>query len=137
MSPAPGGKVAVSLIVPVVLLLGATYGEGILLAQRRAGGMGAEEMAQVQPPKQFHGRLPAYYGKVVNERQREQIYAIQRHYFVQIEDLKAKLEAVTKKRDAEVSAVLSPQQQAEIEGFEAVAKAKRDAKKKMGKGAKQ
>ena len=92
--------------------------------------MRAEEMDLFQQPKQFRGRLPAYYGTVVDDRQRQQIYGIQKHYFAQIEDLKAQLEALTKKRDAEVSAVLSPQQQAEVKRLQAAAKAKRDAKKK-------
>ena len=133
LSPVPTGRVAASLIVTVVLVLGATYGQGQPPAQRQAGGMRAEEMVQVQQPKQFRGRVPAYYGTVVDDRQRQQIYAIQRCYFAQIEDLKAKLEALTKKRDAEVAAVLSPRQQAEVKRLEAVAKAKRDAKKKKRK----
>jgi hypothetical protein len=97
--------------------------------------MPAEQMAPVQQPKQFRGRVPAYYSTVVDDRQREQIYAIQRRYFAPIEDLKAQLEALTEKRDAEVAAVLSPQQQAEVMRLQAEAKAKRRAKKKMGKAA--
>ena len=130
LSPVSPGRVAASLIVAVVLVLVATYGQGQPPAQRQAGGMRAEEMDLFQQPKQFRGRLPAYYGTVVDDRQRQQIYGIQKHYFAQIEDLKAQLEALTKKRDAEVSAVLSPQQQAEVKRLQAAAKAKRDAKKK-------
>ena len=133
LSPVPTARVAVSLIVTVVLVLGATYGQGQPPAQQQAGRMRAEEMAQVQQPKKFRGRVPAYYGTVVDDRQRQQIYSIQRRYFHQIEPLKVKLEALTKKRDAEVAAVLSPRQQAEVKRLEAVAKAKRDAKKKKRK----
>jgi hypothetical protein len=135
LSPVPRGRVAASLIVAVALVLGATYGQGQPPGQRQAGGMPAEQMAPVQQPKQFRGRVPAYYSTVVDDRQREQIYAIQRRYFAPIEDLKAQLEALTEKRDAEVAAVLSPQQQAEVMRLQAEAKAKRRAKKKMGKAA--
>ena len=135
LSPVPTGRVAASLIVAVVLVLGATYGQGQPPAQRQAGGRPAEEMAQIQQPKQFRGRLPSYYGEVVDERQRQQIYTIQRRYFAQIENLKAQLEAVTEQRDAEVTAVLSLQQQAEVQRLQAEAKAKRDVKKKTAKAA--
>ncbi len=112
------------MVVVVVLVLGVTYGQG-------------QAPDQVEQAKEFRGRLPAYFSSVVDDRQRQQIYAIQRHYFGQIEDLKAQLEALTDKRDAEVYAVLSLQQRAEVECLEAAAKAKRNAKKKIGKAAAQ
>jgi hypothetical protein len=134
-SSVPIERIAASLIVVVVLVFGATYGQGQPPAQLRAGGKRAEEAAQVEQPKQFRGRLPDYYGEVVDERQREQIYAIQRQYFLTIEGLKAQLDAVIGKRDTEVAAVLSPQQLAEVKRLEAEARAKRAAKKKMEKAA--
>ena len=133
LSSVPTGRVAASLIVAVVLVLGATYGQGQPPAQRQAGGIRAGQKAQVQQPKEFRGRLPNYYSTIVDDRQRQQIYAVQKRYFIQIEDLKAQLEMLTKKRDAEVASVLSPQQQAEVKRLEAMAKAKRDAKKRMPK----
>ena len=110
------------MVVVVVLVLGVTYGQG-------------QAPAQVEQAKEFRGRLPAYFSSVVDDRQRQQIYAIQRHYFGQIENLKAQLEALTEKRDGEVYAVLSLQQRAEVECLAETAKAKRDAKKGKGKAA--
>ena len=131
-SPGTAGSVAALLIVAVVLLLGARYGQG----QSSAAQIPAEQTVQVQKPKKFQGRLPSYYGTVVNEAQRQAIYTIQKRYFTRIEELKAELESLTKKRNDEVASVLSPQQQVEIDDLKATAKAKRDAKKKTATPAK-
>lgn len=130
-SPWPIGRVAALLSVAAALVWGATYGQGQPPVQRLAGQMRAGGMAEVQERKQFRGRLPSYYGTVVNERQRERIYAIQRHYYGQIEDLKAQLEAVTQKRDADVADVLTAQQRAEVERLQVQAKARRAVRKKV------
>lgn len=76
------------------------------------------------------GRLPAYYRKVVDREQREDIYAVQREYAARIDDLKAKLAALVKERDAKIAAVLTPQQQDKVRQLREEAKAKRAAKKK-------
>ena len=133
--PVPAGKVSTLLIIAAVFVLGVTYGQGQPPAEQRPDRIRAPEQAPIMNPKGFRGRLPSYYGKVVDERQRQHIYAIQRRYFVQIEDLKAQLALVTEKRDAEVALVLSPQQHQEVQRLKAEAKAKRDAKKKRAGGA--
>ncbi len=79
--------------------------------------------------KEFRGRLPMYYGQVVDDKQRQAVYAIQKEYFAEINELKAKLEALVKQRDVKVAAVLTPEQTAKVEQAKAAAKAKRDAKK--------
>jgi len=56
-----------------------------------------------------------YYAKVVDEKQRQKIYDIQRKYHPQIADLQKQLEKLVAQRDAEIEAVLTPQQKAEIE----------------------
>jgi Spy/CpxP family protein refolding chaperone len=66
-----------------------------------------------------------YYGKVVTEEQRQKIYDIQRKYFPQIRALQKQLEALIAKRDAEIEAVLTPQQKAEIERLRKEAAARR------------
>jgi Spy/CpxP family protein refolding chaperone len=73
----------------------------------------------------FRPRLPMYYGKVVTEEQRQKIYDIQRKYFPQIRALQKQLEALIAKRDAEIEAVLTPQQKAEIERLRKEAAARR------------
>ena len=56
-----------------------------------------------------------YYAKVVDEKQRQKIYDIQRKYHPQIAELQRQLEKLIAQRDSEIEAVLTPQQKAEIE----------------------
>ena len=65
--------------------------------------------------KEARGRLPAYYSDVVTGKQREEIYGIQKEYLSEIERLKAELRTVVKERDERVRAVLSAEQQAEVD----------------------
>ncbi len=102
-----------------------------------SAGSSAEAPAETPVPeeakpkkREFRGRLPAYYGRVVDEKQREKIYAIQREYAPKIEDLKAQLAALTAERDEKVDAVLTPEQLETVEKLKAEAKAKRAAPKK-------
>ena len=71
-------------------------------------------------------RLPSYYGSVVNEKQREEIYAIQEEYQPKIEALQNQLSAMKKERDEKISAVLTAEQKKQVE--EAAAKAKHKPK---------
>lgn len=75
------------------------------------------------PP--FRPRLPAYYGRVVDEKQRQKIYDIQRKYHPQIAELQRQLEKLIAQRDAEIEAVLTPQQKAEIQKMREEAAARR------------
>lgn len=77
----------------------------------------------------FRGRLPAYYNRVVDKKQREEIYAIQREYAPKIEALEAQLAALRAERDTKVEAVLTPDQLNTVEKLAAEAKAKRDKAK--------
>lgn len=71
------------------------------------------------------GRLPAYYNKVIDGQQREKIYAIQQQYEPKITALKAELQALQDKADAEVDAVLTPEQREIIKKLADEAKQKR------------
>ena len=70
-------------------------------------------------------RLPQFYGKVVDQPQRKQIYAIQESYESEIQKLEQQLQALKDKRDAEIRAILRPEQLKEIEQLAADAKANR------------
>ena len=70
-------------------------------------------------------RLPAYYAKVVDDTQRDKIYAIQKAHAAKIESLQAELKAAMEKRDAEIEAVLTPKQLQQVKAMAAEAKAKR------------
>jgi hypothetical protein len=69
-----------------------------------------------QEPKDssFRGRLPAYYGEIVTEEQRQKIYAVQGKYEKSISALEDQLEAIKKKRDAEIFDVLNEEQKKKL-----------------------
>lgn len=73
-----------------------------------------------QPPAQTQratprNRLPMFYSRVVTAEQREQIYAIQQKFQKQIDELTEQLRAVQAQRDEEIRAVLTPEQQKQID----------------------
>jgi hypothetical protein len=76
--------------------------------------------------KEFRGRLPAYFSKVVDETQRKKIYAIQLEYAPKIDALKAQLESLMAERDEKVASVLTQEQRETIEQLKAEAEAKRN-----------
>lgn len=75
--------------------------------------------------KKFRGRLPAYFSSVVSEKQRRQIYEVQKEYFERIEALKAQLATLIQEQDEKIDAVLSEEQRQQVETLRANAKAKR------------
>ncbi|MHC4177839.1 MAG: hypothetical protein ACYSWU_10045, partial [Planctomycetota bacterium] len=75
----------------------------------------AAKPAAAKKAKKFRGRLPNYYGQVVDQKQRATIYKIQAEYAPKIAELKAQLEALTKQRDEKVAAVLTPEQRKKVE----------------------
>jgi Spy/CpxP family protein refolding chaperone len=92
------------------------------------------DAAKVQPREakgaDLKGRLPTYYAQIVTEDQRQRIYQIQASYDPKIDALKAELDALVAKRDAEIRDVLSPAQQRRLDARIAEAQAKREAKAK-------
>jgi len=103
-------------------------------AAQAQGNPQAGQPAATQPPSAaaekesvppFRPRLPAYYGRVVDEKQRQKIYDIQRKYHAQIAELQRQLEKLIAQRDAEIEAVLTPEQKAEIQKMREGAAARR------------
>ena len=80
--------------------------------------------------------MPAYYGKVVDKKQRQTIYKIQEEYAPKIAALKAQLAAIVKERNDQIAAVLTPEQQKKVDDLKAAAKAKRQKKESAKKRAK-
>ena len=109
-----------SLAIVLACLVGPTTGQE---------KQGAVEPAAAKKAKKFRGRLPNYYRQVVDQEQRAEIYKIQAQYAPKIADLRKQLEALTKQRDREVAAVLTPLQRKKIEALRAAATAKRSQKK--------
>jgi TolA-binding protein len=81
-------------------------------------------------PAKPKGRLPAYYGDVVSEKQRSEIYSIQSKYADQIKKLQDEIKALSDKRDTEIEGVLTAEQKAKVATLKAEA-----AKKKTDKAA--
>jgi hypothetical protein len=100
--------VMLSLIVPVVA------------AQALADGDAPADAS----PKALKGRLPAHYAKVVDDGQRQKIYAIQAEYAAKIQEVEQQLKALIDQRDAAIKAVLRPDQLKRIEELTVESKAK-------------
>jgi hypothetical protein len=99
-------------------------------------GMSVQQKACAQDAKKSAGksaakaaeprhRLPPYYAKVVDDAQKEKIYAIQDKHAARIDALEAELKAAREKRDTEIEGVLTSKQKADIKALAAAAKAKR------------
>ena len=85
---------------------------------------------QAKEAKKLRGRLPAYYGKVVSDKQRQEIYKIQAKFNEQIMKLKEQLAELVTKRDTEVEQVLSDEQRAEIAKLKEARRSRRSSSEK-------
>ena len=83
---------------------------------------------KAETPKKPRGRLPAYYGRVVDAQQRERIYEIQARFNEQIEKLKEQLEELVEQRDSEVEEVLTDEQRDEVDALKRARRARRTGK---------
>jgi hypothetical protein len=84
-----------------------------------------ETTAKKTDVKKPRGRLPAHYGQVVSEKQRETIYGIQAEYAAKIEVLETQLKTLKAERDKRMAAVLTAEQQKKVEDATAKARTKR------------
>jgi len=104
-----------------------------ILASSAIGSVAIGQETTADPPaaaqKKFRGRLPNYYRHVVDQKQREAIYAIQEEYAAKIAALQAQLDAMVEERDGKVAGVLTAEQAQKVKQLADEAKAKRDAKK--------
>jgi len=65
--------------------------------------------------KQTQQRLPSYYSSVVTQKQRDDIYAIQRQYQPLIQMLSVRLEALREEMNKRIRDVLSEEQQEKVD----------------------
>jgi hypothetical protein len=72
-------------------------------------------------------RMPALYGKVVDDEQRTKILAIQKKYAPKIEQKRAELQALLDERETAFQELLTPAQKRQLEELRAEARAKREA----------
>lgn len=110
-----------SMLGALALLLAFAWSQpAIVRAADNAAGANAAPAAK--ETNKAKGRLPSYYSKVVDGQQREKIYAIQKTYGPQIAQLQAQLKELTQKRDAEVNALLTPEQRERFAALRAEAR---------------
>jgi len=107
------------LLALAVLLASPSFGQ-----QDRA----VDSAKKASTTKKVRGRLPAHFSALVSQKQREAIYKIQAEYAVQLNKLRAQLDALAADRDREVDAVLHAEQLAEVIKKRADAKKKRAAR---------
>ncbi len=87
--------------------------------------------SEVKARKKLRGRLPAYFGKVVSDKQRKEIYEIQSKYNEQIGKLKEQLVSLTSTRNSEVEKVLTDEQRAEIAKLKEARRSRRGSSSKQ------
>ena len=136
------------LVIVVVVGSGLAAGQDPASAKQPSAKQPAAESPAEKPVPEksgvpvikrvFRPRLPNYYGRVVSEKQRKEVYEIQKAYFPKIEALEAQLAALIAERDEKVAGVLTPEQLEQVEKIRAEAKAKRTppnaGKKEAGAG---
>jgi hypothetical protein len=119
-----GSLCAVAVLFSLVLVGGSPF------AQERADAPKADAPKDEAPARtraQQRGRLPNFYRAVVTPDQRSSIYAVPTKYEKQIEELELQIDALEAKRDAEIEAVLTPEQREKVKSLEAEAKKRREA----------
>ncbi len=77
-------------------------------------------------------RLPAYYAKIVTPEQRDAIYKIDEEYMPRIKDLQKQLEDLRAEEGAKIRAVLTPEQQKQLDQVVAEHKAAKSGKPTTG-----
>ena len=87
---------------------------GLSTATAQDAAKKPEAKKETKERKKPRGRLPNYYGEVVNEEQRTKIYEIQATYREKMEELRKQLAALKKEQDEKVNAVLTPEQRSTL-----------------------
>lgn len=113
-----------------------SVGTGIVLCSMIVGGLLAQDAANsagavaAKAKKAAAGRLPNHYARLdLSDKQREQVYAVQAKYKVQIEELESQLELQKGKRDAEIEGVLTSDQRRKLKSLIEEARKKAEARK--------
>jgi len=105
------GRLAARTGLTSLLLLSAVWTHSAPAADDKGSAPKAEV---AKTGKKLSGRLPAHYGKVVDERQRQEIYKIQEEFRPKISKARETLDALVEEQKAKISAVLTPEQQKRV-----------------------
>lgn len=119
-------------VAGIALALGSQISIEPTIGQEKAAEK--EKAAPAKVAKKPRGRLPAYYGQVgISSKQRQEIYDVQAMYVKQIADLQKQIDALEKKRDGEVAAVLTPEQKKKVDDLVAAAKKRSEERRSKNK----
>jgi cell division protein ZapA (FtsZ GTPase activity inhibitor) len=109
----------------VIAANGPSFSQEPAAGQPAASGKKAGRGSADKKADKPSGRVPAYYAKVqITQEQREKVLSIQKDFAAKIDLLRKQLDALTKERDAKMAAVLTPEQQKQIDEMKAAAKKK-------------
>ena len=100
---------------------------GGFAADRGSWAQEAAKKTETKERAKAKGYLPPFYRDVIDGVQREKIYQIQDSYEAQINALEAQLKTLRDNRDAEIAALLTPEQAKRLAELTAEAKKKREA----------
>ena len=93
-------------------------------------GHAADEKAKEKKERaEMRGPLPTFYRDVIDGIQRDKMYKVHESYEPQINELKKQVKALEDKRDAELEALLRPDQKERVKELMAQAAKERKAKK--------
>lgn len=119
-----GASLAAWCLWGVVASANAWQSDGAKPANAGSADAGAAEPG-AKKRTEPRGRLPAYFGEVIDSQQREKIYELQARYLAEIKVLQDKIAEMEKKRDEDVRGVLTPEQAEKVKQLVDSAKTKR------------
>ncbi|UUO08295.1 hypothetical protein M4951_08235 [Blastopirellula sp. J2-11] len=85
----------------------------------------AQPKMETKARSEPRGRLPNFYGQVVSEKQKEEIYSIQSEYEARLDELVRQIVVIKAERDAKIDQTLTPQQRKEIADLRAESEKRR------------
>jgi hypothetical protein len=128
-----------TLLVKLALLIAVVFPAAIVRGadDPKTGGPATPKAAakdstdDPEMKKDFKGRLPRNFAKLVSDSQKKKIYQIESDYAPKLKALRDQLSALTAQEDQEIRAVLTPEQVKKLDELTAESKAKRNAGKPM------
>lgn len=126
-------RIVPALVLPALALAGMPQLRAAEVQPATKSAANAEKKPGKKAPADYRGPIPFYYGKVIAPDQKEKIYAIQDKYQGELEALQKQVKELTAKRDAEIEAVLTPEQREKVATMKAEAKSKTPPGKKSPK----
>lgn len=116
------------MVLAVAMLATAVVVAQSFAADEKEADKPAAKEAAKKEKADPRGPLPVYYRDVIDGIQREKIYAIQESYAPKIKELQAQIKALEEKRNAEIEALLRPDQKERVAALMKEAKARQETK---------